>query len=474
MPPKIAALFTYGFVFWLFLRDAKEKPNITGTLWLPVLWVLLIATRHPAQWFDLWGIPGFKSTSLESGNNLDASIYVSMILIGVMVLMKRGVSLIAFAQNHTWLIVFILYCLVAIIWSDYPFVSFKRWIKILGHPVMTLLVLTEPDPDEAVKRLIKRCTYVLVPISILWIKYFPTLGRKSGGWASQMENCGIATGKNMLGANCFVLGIFLVYFLIQIWPLVGGIRGITRSRELRLLLALLAMNTWCFYQAHSATSWSGLFVGAFIMIYLRKRDYLDSRIGFYAILAVAVFAIAEVNFDVTAMINHWRGKIDTFAGRQNLWNVLLHMHTNPIIGTGFEGFWLGKRLETIWAMPEFAVWKPNEAHNGYLEIYLTLGILGLIFLGAAFFETYRKCLHELKVDRGKGLFRLGCTFGILTYAWAEAVFRGLSLGFFLFFFIAITARRLRVPSSEEAMIPTDRVSEREALGIANPSTVHQP
>ena len=41
---------------------------------------------------------------------------------------------------------------------------------------MALIVLTEPDPEEALIRLMKRCAYVVVPVSILWIKYYPRVG----------------------------------------------------------------------------------------------------------------------------------------------------------------------------------------------------------------------------------------------------------------------------------------------------------
>ena len=49
-------------------------------------------------------------------------------------------------------------------------------IKIFAHPIMALIVLTEPDFEEALTRLMKRCAYVVVPVSILWIKYYPQLG----------------------------------------------------------------------------------------------------------------------------------------------------------------------------------------------------------------------------------------------------------------------------------------------------------
>ena len=53
------------------------------------------------------------------------------------------------------------------------------------------------------------------------------------------------------------------------------------------------------------------------------------------------------------------------------------MPINPIFGTGFESFWLGKRLEQLQGIFFFF---PNEAHNGYLEVYLNLGLMGLFIV----------------------------------------------------------------------------------------------
>src|SRR5438128_579043 len=92
------------------------------------------------------------------------------------------------------LIVFLLYCFISIAWSDFPFIAFKRWIKILGHPIMALIVLTEPDPKEALIRLMKRCAYVVVPVSILFSKYYPELGRGFTPWGAATRT-GITTNK---------------------------------------------------------------------------------------------------------------------------------------------------------------------------------------------------------------------------------------------------------------------------------------
>ena len=37
------------------------------------------------------------------------------------------------------------YGLLSVLWSDFPLIAGKRWIKTLGHPVMALIILTEPE-----------------------------------------------------------------------------------------------------------------------------------------------------------------------------------------------------------------------------------------------------------------------------------------------------------------------------------------
>ena len=89
------------------------------------------------------------AASVEEGSPLDAWFFFALIIVGFCVLVKRQVRLSEVVSNNGWLIVFLLYCFISIAWSDFPFIAFKRWIKILGHPIMALIVLTEPDPKEA-------------------------------------------------------------------------------------------------------------------------------------------------------------------------------------------------------------------------------------------------------------------------------------------------------------------------------------
>ena len=48
-------------------------------------------------------------------------------------------------------------------------------------------------------------------------------------------------------------------------------------------------------------------------------------------------------------------------------------------------------------------WHPNQAHNGYYEQYLNLGILGLVTLAAMIVAGYRKARKEMLVDPPAGV-----------------------------------------------------------------------
>ena len=95
---------------------------------------------------------------------------------GILVLQKRRVRIGQLAKNNWWIILFFLYEGISFVWSDFPFISFKRWIKASGDFVMVFVLLSDPYPVRAITAAIKRSGYVLIPLSVLLIKYYQDMG----------------------------------------------------------------------------------------------------------------------------------------------------------------------------------------------------------------------------------------------------------------------------------------------------------
>jgi len=432
MPAKVALILTLGFIAFLFWRDFREKPNTTRALWLPFLWMFIIASRPVSHWLAIFGFPGFGGATVEEGSSLDAFVYLLLMALGVIVLNKRSVSLGDVVRENQWLSFFILYCFLTILWSDFPVISAKRWIKILGHPIMALIILTEPDVKEALVTLAKRNAYLLLPISILWMKYYPTLGRTASEWGA-MANRGIAEGKNGLGAICLSLGIVFLWHSLQV---LRSEKCKWRKNELCLMAGLWLMEAYCLKKAHSSTSTIALLLSSAVMIALGLRVVDKRRIAVYASAGIILFLVAQSLFDIYGGIVALSGREATIEGRGRLWGYLLQTNANPILGAGFESYWLGPQLQQIWSMPEFW-WHPTQAHNGYLETYLNLGIIGLVLLVGLLMVTFGKCRRTLLVDFEWGRFSLTYLIALIAHNWTEAGFKGLSVGYFLFFVIAI-------------------------------------
>jgi hypothetical protein len=95
-----------------------------------------------------------------------------------------------------------------------------------------------------------------------------------------------------------------------------------------------------------------------------------------------------------------------------IWTDLLAYPINPVLGAGFESFWLGERLEVLW---EKWWWQTNQAHNGYIEIYLKLRLVGLVMLGGWIISGFRNAKYELLQDSGFGRLRIAFWVVILVY-----------------------------------------------------------
>src|SRR5271154_585926 len=78
----------------------------------------------------------------EDGNPLDRSFDLVLIVLAIAVLMSRSFKWSNFLRRNMVLTAYVSFALLSILWSDFPFVAFKRWFRDLGNYLMILVVLS--------------------------------------------------------------------------------------------------------------------------------------------------------------------------------------------------------------------------------------------------------------------------------------------------------------------------------------------
>ena len=456
MPPQLAAALFVGFALWMFLRDRKRSATVSAAAWLPLIWVAIVGSRPVTLWFG-------GSLSMESpddylkGSPVDMVIFLSLIVAGALVLIRRRVNWNTLVAGNIWLFIFFLYWLVSVAWSDYPFVGLKRWIKDMGNLIMVLVILTEADPIQTVKTVFARCAFVLLPLSVLFIKYYPDLGRYYNPWTWQPVYCGVATEKNALGCLVLVCGLFLAWeFFGMRWR---GPNATPKGDVLSRVLLVLMM-FWLLSKANSSTALVCWAMGAAIIYTLRfgwvKRQVRS--LGTYTMVAaLVIFSIYAIPGVLPALLE-LLGEDATLTGRTDLWNDLLSQSINPLMGTGYQSFWLGERAVVMWEKYYF---HPNQAHNGYIETYLNGGFLGAGFLLVWLTMAGRDIKRDLLSGHEYARVRFAALIVGVFYNWTEAVFNRLSLVWFIILLAAVNYPRR--PRAKPAQAAVDARSEFDGV-----------
>ena len=426
MPPPIALFLCIIFILYLFISDFKYESRVPRSLWVPWCWMMLIGSRPVSFWLDPYSAVNLSAEEALAANPINRISYILILVAGLFILSKRETSWSQIIKNNSWLFLFFLYCGISILWSDFLWMSCRRWMKITVHFVMVLVLLTEPDPIESIKAMIRRYAYVAIPLSIVFIKYYPVLGKAFHPWTGLAVYHGISYGKNSLGYLSMVCGIFFFWNLVTIWHQKNKLFNKTKY------ILFLMMISWLLYMAVSATSLGCFLVGIFILLGLSIIKPTARYIKVYTVAIFLILATFYLSVDILEVITSALNRDTTLTGRTEIWKAVLEIDINPLIGTGYESFWWGPRLEFFWKK---YWWKPNQAHNGYIETYINLGAIGLFLLIAVIVSSFRKICMILLTDFDYGRLKMAFLVVVLLYNITEAGFRGIHFMFFVFIFV---------------------------------------
>jgi len=456
MPPQVATLIYLGLIGALFWLDRKSFKGLSRGVWVPLLWIFFAGSRFASQWLELGMPEGSSAQGYSDGSPLDRNIFLALVIVGVWILARRDVDWRAVFVRNMWIWLFFIFAAVSVLWSDDPFLSSKRWVKGLGNLIAALVLLTEPRPYDALRFVLRRLGFVLVPLSVLFIVYYPDLGRTYH--MGQPLYTGVTFSKNSLGQLCLIFGMYFCWELILKRTRSTGSE--TRIHAL-IYAVMLPSIAWLLHVANSATC-TALMTTTVILLMVARLPPVAKRPRRYVLVGfvcAGLIAALDSFVDIKDSIIRLLGRQPDLTTRTPIWDMLMDMASNRWIGAGYESFWSGDRLTEIWTRLGNSSIGIIQAHNGYIELYLSLGLIGLTLLIGSIFFGLLRTIRRLEVDYSNAVFGLVIIVVVAIYNYTEAAYKPVNSLFVMLLFAVIDVpRRVR-----------QRVAVRATARSARPS-----
>jgi exopolysaccharide production protein ExoQ len=371
MSPAIALALCGCFVALLLKQEKRLIRTVSGASWLPSIWMLYFASRPLVRWLDPKGV--------IDESPVDGFFLLALMCLALIVVAKRRIDWVWFFRGNRWLLILAGYTLISSLLFDDPIKHLKQWIRLSGSLIMAIVVLSERDPRQALETILARTVYVLVPLSVVLIKYFPELGVEYRSWNGEKFWVGATLQKNGLGRLCLICGVFLFWRLLVRFKRKASPALKRRSYLEALLFFGVA---WMLVGPGDNRPMTAIATLAMCMValvcLLRTDRSLRYRIftflsAFTVVsgLALALISVAGILPGVGADMV---GRDRTLTGRTYIWDEVRRAGwESPIFGVGYGGYWEGHRVFPV-------VGIVNEGHNGYLDVFVETGVVGILLI----------------------------------------------------------------------------------------------
>ncbi|MEQ8554302.1 MAG: O-antigen ligase family protein [Cyclobacteriaceae bacterium] len=324
------------------------------------------------------GIYVFSDTSDSS--SLSTQIALSIIYgLCIYLLLINGKLRLHFDWlKKDWMVILLLYCIVSVFWTADVAIVARKLIGLIGVYFVALFIVSYFEKSELIWVIFVFFSVCMIS-SVVISLFFPEIGTSDyyfGAWN------GIYTHKNRLGRY---VGLFLIFALHLFWNKRLGRHGLIKA-GLSTLLGLFIM-----LKTDSSTSLFTVLLSIAFIYGIGKISSFGTKrvlIFFFAFLLIfpVILGIALNLEEVLLTV----GKDITFTGRTYIWaTVLILSYEHVLFGYGYQGFWRGELEEPSSLVVQLLGWYPSHSHNGFIDVYLTLGLAGLIVLLISFITFFR-------------------------------------------------------------------------------------
>jgi exopolysaccharide production protein ExoQ len=316
----------------------------------------------------------------SEGDPVTQAVWLLVYLVVSLLFLVRWRYLIGVALRDKLLLLLTALAIVSVLWSVAPDVTVRRGVALIGTSLFGVYLAGRFGEAEML-RLLAWTLGLAAVLSLIFAVALPSYGISQdpitlGDWK------GIFDHKNTLGKN-MALGT-IVFLLLAFssrryrWVAWTG---------LGLSLALLILS--------KSTTGLVVVLGVAILLpfyrVLRREVLVAVPLVLLALLLVGGVA-AWFLLGNTDTVLGLVGKDATLTGRTVLWSAVLDaIRDRPWTGYGYSAFWLG------WEGKSAAVWLVTgeefyDAHNGILDLWLTLGLVGVSVFALNFVRAFGRAI----------------------------------------------------------------------------------
>ena len=360
---------------------ARAATTLDVVAWLATVAMLLLYSQA-------WLVPVFGETVAVQEGGLVRALYFPAYAVGIFLLtLKPGASL-AGLIRQPFLIVLLGIVVASIAWSVSPDQTLRRAVAV-GFTTAGAVALGARWRWPALAETLAFTFGLLTIGSLLAGLFLPSIGRMSNDFPGSWR--GLWLEKNTFGGEmAFALLIFAA-------------AGVLRPERRRLWFSLSFIALAMLLASTSKTSLVALMLGAaaFFLVLLVRRGGAVAVIATYAAVVALIALIAAVILSPDVFLD-LLGKDATLTGRTKIWAaVMRQIELRPWLGYGYGAVW---SEDTGWGPLAWIVkqagFKPEHAHNSWLEQWLGMGLVGLSAWALYYLTTLGRAIMAMFTSRG--------------------------------------------------------------------------
>ncbi|WP_315790181.1 O-antigen ligase family protein [Fischerella sp. JS2] len=302
------------------------------------------------------------------------------------VILGRGKRFFYVATRDISLLFLLSLAIASLFWSNNPESTAYQLRFILRSSLFGVYLAMQYRPREQIT-LLSWTAGISMILSLVSVFLFPSIG--TGLFEDKLSWIGIYSHKQIFGRQ---LGLFALIFVVRYLD--------KNSNNLSAILGFILVSFLAF-KSNSKTAWLMIIFSLFIVLLYKINKQRKIRLLmflFFSLLAIITVSLltANLKFIVVDLL----GKNLEFNGRTPLWILSIERGLEqPWLGYGYAGFWgssVGDYvIKNTWAGSHEDFYRSAtsfHAHNGYIDLFLQLGLIGLLIFLVNLFMTLKRVI----------------------------------------------------------------------------------